>query len=397
MIYVYCVILLFQIELFEGNALANHHNTMPVDFSLYLDAVRFAAAVLVVISHFVQYAIIPASAAAYVPDMGREAVIIFFVLSGFVIMYTVEHKQASLRDYIIARCSRIYSVALPALLAAFAIATGVVMFTDVSIATSYQLAKAYIYIPFHLLFLGEFWNLSETPPWLAPYWSLGYEVWYYVLFATAFYFTGTKRVLATGLVLAMVGFKLWLLLPVWLSGVWLCRWMKTHAIAVTPARVGWLLSIAALCAYKLLDLDSQLRALGNAVWPFPGLVLGSADRYLADYVTGVIILANFMFARYAGFSSLLRVKAITRAMSSHTFTLYIVHGLVIMVWIHLVGHDASNPADILMLSLLIAAMTYLAGFVTERRKGSFERFFNSLFNAAGRLYASGSAGLQRLR
>ena len=40
---------------------------MPVDFSLYLDAVRFAAAVLVVISHFVQYAIIPAPAAAYVP------------------------------------------------------------------------------------------------------------------------------------------------------------------------------------------------------------------------------------------------------------------------------------------------------------------------------------------
>ena len=92
---------------------------MEKRFSLYLDMVRFIAAIFVVIAHYVQYGILSSSVSHYTPEVGREAVIAFFVLSGYVIAYTTEVKNQSLQEYVAARCARIYSVAFPILLAAF--------------------------------------------------------------------------------------------------------------------------------------------------------------------------------------------------------------------------------------------------------------------------------------
>ena len=47
---------------------------------------------------------------------GREAVIVFFVLSSFVIAYTVDQENCTLFEYAIHRISRIYLVVIPALI-----------------------------------------------------------------------------------------------------------------------------------------------------------------------------------------------------------------------------------------------------------------------------------------
>ncbi|UUZ51421.1 acyltransferase family protein [Massilia sp. B-10] len=92
---------------------------MDKPFSLYLDLVRFVAAVLVVLSHYTSHGMFgPAARAAY-HNLGRESVIVFFVLSGFVIAWTTAEKALTLRQFAVARGARIYSVALPVLLAAF--------------------------------------------------------------------------------------------------------------------------------------------------------------------------------------------------------------------------------------------------------------------------------------
>lgn len=49
----------------------------------------------------------------------------------------------------------------------------------------YVLDKPYLYLPLHLLFLGEHWTLAEAPPYMTPYWSLYFEAWYYLLMPTA--------------------------------------------------------------------------------------------------------------------------------------------------------------------------------------------------------------------
>lgn len=350
-------------------------------FSLYLDAVRFIAAALVVLDHYLQYGVVQGALAGAVPSMGRQAVVIFFVLSGFVIAYTTEQKQQSAADYITARCARIYSVALPVVLLSFAAAALATAVFGAQVGNAYEVTKAYIYLPFHLLFLGQLWTFSDTPPWLAPYWSLGYEVWYYVLFGVMFYLRGARRLVVGALVFALIGYKLWLLLPVWLSGVWLYHWQKTHRVPLAVARIGFVATLGLLVAYNLGGLEAHLRALGVALWPFPGKQLGSAERFLADYAACAIVLANFAFARFAGFERILRFANPIRTLASYTFTLYLAHGLVLGAW-RTFRTPHGDPVDIFLVTAAIVLFTWSLGHITEGRKHRLHALFDGWSRAA---------------
>jgi peptidoglycan/LPS O-acetylase OafA/YrhL len=363
--------------------MSNPARPLDPSFSHYLDAVRFVAAVLVVLAHFLQYGVVQGTAAGFIPDMGREAVVIFFVLSGFVIADSTERKQMSARAYIVARCARIYSVVLPVLLLAFACAAVGAWVFHVQVPNLYQVARACVYLPFHLLFLGELWTLSIEPPWLAPYWSLGYEVWYYALFGIMVYLRGARRWIVAALVFALVGYNLWLLLPVWLGGVWLHRWQQRHRMAPGLARIGWVATLALLALYNLLGTEAILRALVDAAWPFPGLPLGGTDRFLGDYIVGAIVAANFACARWARFDGIGRVAGPIRVLSSHTFTLYLSHSLILGAWRSLGGLDGS-AATAAAVTGTIVATTWALGMVTERRKDSYRRVFDAI---AGRVVA----------
>lgn len=351
---------------------------LPTAFSLYLDAVRFCAAVMVVFAHYVQHKLVSAPVAAVLPNWGREAVMVFFVLSGFVIAYTTENKGASAREYVVARCARIYSVALPLLLASFVAAGIAATWLGVDVPAGYELRRAYFYIPFHLMFMGELWVMSETPPWMPQYWSLGYEVWYYVLFGCAFYLRGWWRYAVTAGVFVLLGPKLWLLLPVWLSGVALYHGLKRYSMPVMVARLGWLLTLALLAAFHATGSEQAWRPVAQHLWPFPGIRMGSADRFLFDYVVCVLVVANFACARFADFAALARAAQPIRMLSAYTFTLYLVHELVISCWRTFHGHDPDSTAHMVTLTLLIAATTWLAGIVTETRKHWFRAPFEAL-------------------
>jgi peptidoglycan/LPS O-acetylase OafA/YrhL len=348
---------------------------LGLSFSLYLDCCRFLAAVLVVASHLGPYGVIAPGHGSWWLGLGRESVVVFFVLSGFVIAWTTERKNANLRDYCVARCTRIYSVALPLLLLGFAMAGLLVLTGQAPWPDFYQLGKPWLYLPLHLLFMGELWTISEPPPLLAPWWSLGYEVWYYVLFGAAFYLRGRRRLVAIGSVLLFVGPKLWLLLPVWCAGVWTYHWQKTHTLARGPAFLGWCATLVLLAAFKMGGMGAALRALALATWPFPGLPLKSADRCLADYLVCALVVVNFLCAKSADFRGLLRIAKPVRWLASYTFTLYLVHALVMRVWMIVYPHRPSDAGDVAMLLALIALATWVIGQVTEHRKRWFENVF----------------------
>jgi len=372
---------------------------MNKPFSLYLDLVRFLAAVLVVVSHFGQHGIVSASAQQLLPQLGREAVVIFFVLSGFVIAYTSGEKRQTFQQYAVARCARLYCVVLPILLATILLALLTKTLYRIPVDGSYQLDKLHLYLPLHLMFAGQLWSLSETPPWLVPYWSLGYEAWYYVLFGVLFYARGKARIALAAAVLIIMGPKLWLLLPVWLSGVMLYRYRERlqlnvrqdplrplrglfsyfYTSSAVRARIGWLLTLLALALYKVFGAGEALRALGIALWPFPDFALGSADRYLADYVVGLIVCLNFLFASQSQFARLERWSAPVRAVAGYTFTLYLIHTPVMGLWRALYPHDVNRWTDIAALSMCIVLACYVFGFVTERRKDAFRILFERLF------------------
>jgi peptidoglycan/LPS O-acetylase OafA/YrhL len=332
-------------------------------FSLYLDLVRIGAACAVVIAHFSYFRIFDDAQIARVANLGREAVIAFFVLSGFVIAYSAEQRNRTLGAYVSARCARLYSVVLPVLLLAFALAA----FADslgVRVSGAYQLHKPWLYIPFHLLFLGELWGFVESPPWLLPYWSLNYEAWYYVLFGALWYLKGRLRLLGLA-AFALMGPRLWLLLPLWMAGVFLYRWQKTHGFPRAFARAGWALSLVLLGVWTWYDLEPVLRVVAQSAWPFPGLRMGSADRMLADYAVGLLVLMNFACARHAGFGLLVRAAQPIRFASRHTFTLYLSHSLVICGWQALVTFRRGDPSVMLELALAIVLVATALQPITE--------------------------------
>ncbi|MGG7604116.1 acyltransferase family protein [Massilia sp. BKSP1R2A-1] len=347
-------------------------------FSLYLDLVRVSSAAAVVAAHFAYTGAVAPGAWGVASEMGREAVIVFFVLSGFVIAASTSQRRPDGRAYALSRLARLYSVALPVLLLAFA-AGAVFRLLDVPVPTAaYALDKPLLYLPFHLLFLGQNWTLTEAPPFMIPYWSLCYEAWYYLLFGLACYLRGKRRVLFVAVALALMGYKMWLLLPVWLAGAWLYHAGGKPWLPPPAARLGWLASLLAFGLYAGLGLEAPLRALGSAAWPFAALPLGSADRFLADYLVCAIVLANFACARDAHFGGLLRLAAPIRLLASHTFTLYLSHMLVIRCWLALYPHRRDSGADLLALLLAIVAATILLGGVTERRLPAWRALFARL-------------------
>ena len=99
----------------------------------------------------------------------RGEAVIFLVLSGYLIAFSVETKYDRLDHYLIPRASRLYSVALPVLLIAFVIDSTAMHVIGTSYPHEYQYEKFYFYIPFHLLFLGEVWTYAERPFTAGPY------------------------------------------------------------------------------------------------------------------------------------------------------------------------------------------------------------------------------------
>jgi peptidoglycan/LPS O-acetylase OafA/YrhL len=346
-------------------------------FSLYLDLARACAALAVVVAHFGYFRIFDAAQIARIPDFGREAVIAFFVLSGFVIAYSAEHKNLTAQSYAVARAARLFSVVLPVLALSFILATGVRDVLHLPVDEAYELRRPWLYIPFHLAFLGDVWHFVERPPWLIPYWSLDYEAWYYVLFGVFHYLPGRRRWLAAGAVLAFVGPRLWLLLPVWLSGVALYRWQDRLTFGPGVARAGWLLSLVLIGLWGWLDPEPYLRGVAQGLWPFPGIRMGSADRVLADYAVMVLVLLNFACARQARFDLVLRLARPIRFLSGHTFTLYLSHGIVIGLWQSVLPIERGAAYEIVAIGTAIGVTALALNPLTAALQRALRRVFDA--------------------
>jgi len=351
---------------------------MSKSFSLYLDLMRFLAAVFVVLSHFVQMNIIQGGYAYFTPELGRDAVILFFVLSGYVIAYTTDYKKPTLVEYFIARLTRIYSVVLPLLILS-GIAFISLVFFDKYNDANYVYEKWYFYYPFYSFFLGEMWTISETPPLLTPYWSLSYEVWYYILFSILYFFKGYLRSVLALLIFILIGYKLWLLLPVWMLGVVLYRYDDEALFDVFKSRLLFFLSFFIFIAFKFHDIDLFLIEYGKQLWPFDNLPLGSAFAYLSDYVNCLIVLMNFYFAKHSQLNFLLFFERYIRSFADYTFTLYLTHWLVLGVFCVFVSDLNGSFSVFLCVTILVFLFTLVIGQLSEKRRFLFRDFFTYIY------------------
>ena len=348
-------------------------------FSIYLDLLRFLAACLVVIYHsnsrLIVEKILPFS------SYGHSAVIIFFVLSGYVIAYATDTKEQLARDYWASRLSRIWSLAVPAiLLTPLLDVIGEVLAPALYAGnTTYGLAPLRILTSF--LFLNEIWSVSIMSFSNIAYWSLNYEVWYYALFAL-YAFGGRRRWLWIGLVALLLGPKILLLAPIWLLGVVLYHWQRPQHI---PEWLGWICVGASLVlfgAYEHFQLMEAvgvyLKALLGAHW-FSQLTF--SRWFLTDYLLAVIVFLNFVGMRRVVFRVAPLLHAVewpVRAAAAYTFSIYILHQPMIYFFAALIDLPATGYAKYAAVMTCVMLSVLLIGHQTEGKRFALRRWLSAL-------------------
>jgi len=327
--------------------------------SLYLDAVRFLAALVVLLSH-VWPLLFPAFP---LPWPGHAAVVVFFVMSGYVIALTTDRADRTASTYILHRSVRILSVTIPALLLAAAIAPYVAGGDAIPgvAAMAMPAADFWYTTSMNLVFMGESWFGSVTPPFNAPFWSISYEVWYYVIFGVWMFSAPAWRLWSTTAAAALAGFNIVLLLPVWLLGIAIYRKQIVLPKSIAPAV--FLGSLAVGLAFFWFDCSLQIRSELFALAPdFMGRLNGS-NQFVGDYLLGLIVAVNFIAAgSKADYLSFLQAFARPiRYLASFTLSIYLFHmPLTVLLWN---GLQIRSPAAFFG---LLAGAIFILGALTER-------------------------------
>jgi peptidoglycan/LPS O-acetylase OafA/YrhL len=350
-------------------------------FSVYLDAVRFIAAMLVFIWHLENIFRFQMPAAR----LGHEAVIAFFVLSGYVIAYVTSERERTLKDYIIARAARIYSVAVPTIVLSIAFDLVGHAFNPLPYAGYWAYDQAPVRILSSLLFTNEIWALSIQCFTNAPYWSLNYEVWYYVGFAALAYLKGLRAWMVFLLVGAVIGPKVLLMMPIWWLGVYLQR---SKRLAAPPTWVGWVSlvgSVTGILFYHYAALDVWGESVGDGIRSlgFP-IELGNSKLFLSDYVLAIFIGMHFLAIRTLCLNrpaALNTVAAPIRFLASTTFTLYLLHLPVMLFFTALLCDGPPKPEDAWRVGAATFVFTFAAGLVIENKKSLWKRWLTVAYEA----------------
>jgi peptidoglycan/LPS O-acetylase OafA/YrhL len=314
-----------------------------------------------------------------VSGFGHQAVIVFFILSGFLVGSTVLTRRWegtwAFGPYLARRLARLYVVLVPGLLltAAWDL-LGMRLFGTAGLYGGIISAR-------HL----DLPDVTETLSWghflgnLAflqhlfiqpfgsnnPLWSLSYEFWAYLLFPTLLRFGDrelhlahrTGYVLLVGGALALGGWKLSLYFGIWLMGAAVALWWRQSASAGGfPAVQRAALWLAFGCGLLL----ARSGKLHDAV----------ADLQLGLLTALVLAVALSSAAARSSDSPVLGARAATR-LASFSYTLYVSHYPVLTFlfagwmtggrW----SADRSALVGVLAISLLLTLYALVLSRLTE--------------------------------
>ena len=356
---------------------------MTKPLSVYLDLIRFLAAAVVVIFHATNH--FPDLVGFKVP--GHEAVIVFFVLSGFVIAFVSKNKEHNLSSFAQARITRILSVAIPAIFLTILFDTIGNSLSPHAYADGYD-ARDYplVRILSSLTFTNELWFLSIQSFSNVPYWSLNYEVWYYAIFAAWAYTSPRIRLFPTLLLCLIAGPKILLLLPIWWMGVYAFRTNFLSNSSRNIQMLTFVVSLAGIGAYFYFNL-------GEKGWNYLLMLFGDSShkalafsrQFLTDYFLGIFFTLHLISIKALFNSSdnskAIPLETIIRYFASCTFSLYLLHQPLLLLFISIGDYFEATQASWVV--LLTFATSIALAHITERKKNSWKgisKFIVELLN-----------------
>lgn len=336
---------------------------MTRGLSLWLDVLRVAATLIVVFSH-VAYERFTRGDYQFARDLniGSDAVIVFFVISGLVIAFAAE-RDKTLGTYTFNRVTRLLSVLLPALLLTFVLdQIGRPMDASAYPDRFYQPLPLWEMLARGLTMSNE-WSLMERVRLgtNGPLWSLSYEAAFYILFGVAIFMSGLRRIVLLAGLAIVFGPRILLLMPAWLMGVAAWHFVKSGGPARLSAASARLLAWGGPLAYALC----QAMHVPDALAQF------TAEAFAPGHYRFILVFSDeFLWNNLIGIFTALHVVGMARLLQGYegshphlrwwagaSFSIYVVHYPVL----HLI--DAAFPAETLARDALLFFGSVAAGLV----------------------------------
>lgn len=361
--------------------------TMSRLLSVYLDLVRFLAAVAVFLAHLSFKHIGGDSVPWYLSEFGDVAVAIFFVLSGFVIAHVVATREHDWKSYATSRFSRLYSVVPIALLLTLVLdflgaRLDPVLYADQRVLWKPPSVTGYLASG---LLINEWrgfgWG-GIAPGSNGPWWSLSFEAAYYVVAGFVLFAPVVVSVPVATLVLAMGGTTVASLFPLWGLGYGLYAVTRRvpHRMAVGIALLAFgaaLLLIYPYVSWRIPRLPITLEfGRGN----FQRHLLG--DYYAAAAFGIHLIGAHMVFAKTwmvpVGF------ERFSRWVGSMTFPLYLLHVPILPFLAAALpfGPGPRTLTTIVVVFAIVALLTPLCERLKDQLRSGLNRYTKRLARAA---------------
>jgi peptidoglycan/LPS O-acetylase OafA/YrhL len=337
---------------------------MPISksTSTYLDLVRWVAASAVVLFHFQDHHFGPAWLTRYFPSNGQGYVMVFFVISGFLISMAAEQKTAL--EFSIDRSIRIYIVAIPVLMITMALA---MFFPHADLG--YREAVGHPLLTFFLnaSFLCQSWSLSSTPYLDAPYWSLAYEVMYYLIFGAFIYSGRVTRWVITTLLCIVAGPKILVLMPCWLAGV---ATYKFRCSFIHSKVLGWFAVIAGP-AILIIMFPLGLKTWANEIsMRFSYLNYTPSEGFVRNWFVAIAVAIHLWGICRISIKFPAIFERAARKLAGMSYSLYLLHLPVITMIAYWWG-EKNSLGFILAAIPIVYIVCFLFSKVTEDRRHSF--------------------------
>lgn len=357
--------------------------------SVNLDALRALAAATVLLSHwrallFVDYSELHAHklllAVPYiVSGAGHQAVIIFFVLSGYLIgssvVRNVRRGRWDWREYVFQRLTRLWIVLIPALLLC-AVVDGVGIASHAAPLLYHGQVKNYVTPDVAAVrgvreFFGNMFFLQQTstPTYGSdgPLWSLANEFWYYLMFPCALiairrgarWWSRVLHGLALVLMLVLLSHAIVELFPAWLAGAAL-------AFVDLPEIPRWLRPVL-ICGYVPVFF----------FFAKAHFIPATLSDYLLTAATVPLVLCLLSYRSASGESGWVRLA---RRSAGCSYTVYLVHVPFLTLAAALLVHDRrwQPGAGPFGMALGVLALTviyaYAVASVTEFHTAELRNF-----------------------
>ena len=358
----------------------NETSTFNNRYYPQLDALRGIAALMVVINHFVLVGPlwwVPRSPLR-VLALGHEAVILFFILSGFVLtLQLMSDRRVTYRDYVIKRICRIYLPYLCVLFAAFA-AISLINIEPVDWAGSWfndiwTGSFSGREVLDHVLFIGQY-KANRVLPVI---WSLIYEM--RISLAMPLVVIGVSRFsartcLAAALCISLVSFLLAMgrNVDVTSSPSFTGDW------AMTAHYLGMFIVGATLARYRASWLRWLAKGNRTTVVLAASLTLYFLSRSVMSITSGVIGQYIFDWCVVAGAAGIVCTAIASRRftlvlarrpivfLGTISYSLYLTHTVVLLAVIHLMPASGSAWQAITMAAVLVIPVAAVTHFVIER-------------------------------